>query len=80
MRFLTVEVEIDHGRILPKGAEALPEKAVGLFTILSPEVTDSGSHTNESPRPQGLAKGLFEVSEDFNAHLPEEIIRSFEGQ
>ena len=80
MSFLTVEVEIDHGRILPRGAEALPEKAVGLFTILSPEVTHSGSQTNESQRPQGLAKGLLEVSDDFNSNLPEDIIRSFEGQ
>ena len=41
MSFLTVEVEIDHGRISPRGAETLPEKAVGLFTILSPEIMGS---------------------------------------
>jgi hypothetical protein len=33
MSYLTVEVEIDHGHVLPKGAEALPEKASGLLTI-----------------------------------------------
>ena len=33
MSYLTVEVEIDHGRVLAKGAEKLPEKATGLLTI-----------------------------------------------
>ena len=27
MSYLTLEVEIDHGRVLPKGPETLPEKA-----------------------------------------------------
>jgi hypothetical protein len=79
MSFLTVEVEIDHGRILSKGADALPEKAVGLFTILSPEIIDSRS-TTTGQRPQGLARGLFKVSDDFNEALPIEVIRLFEGQ
>ena len=79
MSFLTVEVEIDHGRILSKGADALPEKAVGLFTILSPEIIDSRSTTAEQ-RPQGLARGLFKVSDDFNEALPIEVIRLFDGQ
>ena len=33
MSYLTVEVEIDHGHVLAKGAESLPEKASGLLTI-----------------------------------------------
>jgi hypothetical protein len=37
MSYLTVEVEIDHGRVLAKGAESLPEKASGLLTILKPD-------------------------------------------
>ena len=80
MSFLTVEVEIDHGRISPRGAEALPEKAVGLFTILSPEIIDSESKTTELQRPHGLARGLFKVCDDFNEALPIAVIRSFEGQ
>lgn len=80
MGFLTVEVEVNHGSILPKGAEALPEKAVGLFTIISPEIMDSGSGTIESQRPQGLARGLFKVSEDFNEALPVDVIGLFEGR
>ena len=33
MSYLTVEVEIDHGHVSPKGAETLPDKASGLLTI-----------------------------------------------
>lgn len=33
MSYLTVEVEIDHGHILAKSPERLPEKASGLLTI-----------------------------------------------
>jgi len=80
MSFLTVEVEIENGRISPRGTEALPEKAVGLFTILSPEIMDSGSKGPELQRPQGLARGLFKVSDDFNEALPPDVIRLFEGQ
>ncbi len=34
MSYVTVEVEIEHGRIVARGAEKLPEKASGLLTIL----------------------------------------------
>ncbi len=34
MSYRTVEVEVDHGHVLAKGAECLPEKASGLLTIL----------------------------------------------
>ena len=34
MSYLTLEVEIDHGRVLPRGPEGLPEKGSGLLTIL----------------------------------------------
>jgi hypothetical protein len=73
MNYLTVEVEIDHGRVLPKGAEALPEKASGLLTILNPPPL---SH----PRPIGLAKGQLTVPDDFNAPLPEDVLQTFEGK
>ena len=36
MSYVTLEVEIDHGRIASKGAEKLPEKATGFLTILQP--------------------------------------------
>ena len=34
MSYVTVEVEIDHGRIVARGLETLPEKGSGLLTIL----------------------------------------------
>ena len=36
MSYLTVEVEIDHGHVLAKGTESLPEKTSGLLTIFPP--------------------------------------------
>jgi hypothetical protein len=73
MSYVTVEVEIDHGRILPKGTEALPEKASGLLTILNPP------HLTQ-PRPIGMAKGQFTVPDDFNAPLSDQVLQAFEGQ
>ena len=72
MSYLTLAVEIDHGRVLPTGPETLPEKASGLLTILNPP-PPSG------PRPIGLANGQFTVPDEFNAPLPEEVLRTFEG-
>jgi hypothetical protein len=37
MSYLTLEVEIDHGRVSTKEPSKLPEKASGLLTILQPE-------------------------------------------
>ena len=45
MSYLTVEVEIDHGHVQAKGAEALPDKASGLLTILP----DAVNHAAISP-------------------------------
>ena len=73
MGYLTLEVDIDHGRVSPKGGEALPEKASGLLTILTPAPISV-------PRPFGLAKGEFSAPDDFNAPLPDEIVRAFEGK
>ena len=73
MSYRTLEVEIDHGRVSPKGAEALPEKASGLLTILIPPPLSE-------PRPIGLAKGQFTVPDDFNAALPEDVLQAFEGK
>ncbi len=73
MSYRTVEVEIDHGHVLPKGAETLPDQASGLLTILAPATTSE-------PRPIGLARGQFTVPEDFNTPLPEDILQTFEGK
>lgn len=34
MSYTTVEVDLDHGRVSPRGATALPAKARALLTIL----------------------------------------------
>ena len=73
MSYRTLEVEIDHGHVLSKGAEALPDKASGLLTILN-------LSTLSHPRPIGLAKGQFTVPDDFNAPLPEDVLQAFEGK
>ena len=81
MSYLTVEVEIDHGRIVPREPEKLPEKGSGLLTILQAASVPPGEHflDGRTPRPFGLAKGQFVVPADFNAPLPEEVLREFEG-
>src|SRR5437867_7233329 len=43
MSYVTVEVEIDHGRIVPREPGQLPEKASGLLTILQPLGNSGGS-------------------------------------
>jgi hypothetical protein len=82
MSYLTVEVEIDHGRIVPCEPAILPERASGFLTIISPIGPSSGLHPTPrtEPRAIGLAKGDFTVPEDFNAPLPDEILKAFEGK
>ena len=36
MSYLTLEVEIDHGKVTTKEPSKLPEKASGLLTIIEP--------------------------------------------
>jgi hypothetical protein len=72
MSYRTLEVQIDHGRIVTQDSERLPDKGSGLLTILEPE-----PRKQIDPRPFGLAKGQFVVPADFNAPLPEEILRDF---
>jgi hypothetical protein len=67
----TIEVELDHGRIIVPPGEVLPDTAFCLLTILTAE-QDSDS------RPIGLAKGMFIVPDDFNAALPDDVLKSFE--
>jgi hypothetical protein len=73
MSYLTIEVELDHGHVVSKGAERLPEKASGLLTILDPTPLPQ-------LRPIGLAKGQFTVPSDFNTPLPDDVLQTFEGK
>jgi hypothetical protein len=47
MSYLTIEVEIDHGRIVAREPEKLPEKGNGLLTILQPVTREQ---SEEKPR------------------------------
>jgi hypothetical protein len=40
MSYLTLEVEIDHGKVTTKEPSKLPEKASGLLTILQLDISD----------------------------------------
>lgn len=46
MSYLTLEVEIDHGRVVAKEPGRLPEKGIGLLTIL-----ESGENGQLPPTP-----------------------------
>jgi prevent-host-death family protein len=37
------------------------------------------ARSSAQKRPVGLAKGLFEVPDDFDAPLPSEVLEAFEG-
>ena len=73
MSYTTLEVEIEHGRIVAKEPQMLPENGSGLLTILN-------TSASAGLRPLGLAKGEFTVPDDFNSPLPEDVLRGFEGK
>jgi hypothetical protein len=76
MSYLTVEVKIDQGRIIPSEPEKLPQNGSALLTILDNE----GPRAKQERRPYGLGKGEFVVPDNFNDPLPEETLREFEGK
>jgi hypothetical protein len=39
MDYLTMEVDIDHGKVSPRGSTPLPNKATGLLTIFPAPAT-----------------------------------------
>ena len=61
MSFVTLEVEIDHGRVIPRGPEPLPEKGKGLLTLLP----DSASIPHRGSVSDFIAKwaGTFSLPE-----------------
>jgi len=58
MSYLTVEVEIDHGRILPREPTRLPEKARGLLTVLEPIGEAACENTSPLQALEALQKHL----------------------
>ncbi|HWY74815.1 MAG TPA: hypothetical protein VN281_04325 [Verrucomicrobiae bacterium] len=45
MSYLTLAVEIDHGKVVAKEPLKLPDKASGLLTILEPEAPENSQVT-----------------------------------
>ena len=59
MSYLTLEVEIDHGRIVPAEPEKLPEKGKGLLTVLErAENNGAPPPTTQLEALEALQKGL----------------------
>jgi hypothetical protein len=74
MTYLTLEVDIQNGTIIPREPGKLPENGSGLLTVLQ------GAPELAALRPAGLAKGEFVVPADFNAPLPEDVLREFQAK
>jgi hypothetical protein len=77
MSYITVEVDIDHGRIVPREPEKLPEVAKGILTVL-PETVPAAV---TPPRKRERVK--FPIIEGDGKHLinptPEELDASLWG-
>lgn len=56
MSLLTVEVELDHGRVTAKGGEALPPHAKALLTILP---QSNGAKRDPLERDPSLPRVIF---------------------
>jgi hypothetical protein len=77
MSYVTVEVEIDHGRIVPREPERLPEKGNGLLTILQSAAGQTAAtkphrHRVELPLIRGNGKRIINP-------MPEELDVSLWG-
>jgi len=75
MSYVTVPVEIEHGRILTREPEKLPDKGSGLLTILPPAngptvETKRAQQRVELPLIRGDGKRIINpTSEDLDASL-----------
>jgi hypothetical protein len=75
MSYKTLEVELDHGRVKPRGVEALPTKAHALLTILE---TDGASAVAGNPEASGAGLRRFLSTRDFPLS-PEKLRSSMEA-
>lgn len=57
MSYVTVEVDIEHGRIVAREPEKLPEKATGLLTILQPNGSQAGTEAGRQRVQLPLIRG-----------------------
>lgn len=65
MSYVTMEVEIDHGKVVPKEPEKLPEKGSGFLTILQPVASESQERRRvELPLISGDGKRIINPTPD----------------
>ena len=74
MSYTTVEVELENGRIWPRGTVPLPVKAHALLTILEP----SGDTSAQGSPPTGAGLHRFLAAPDF-ALTPEQFRASMDA-
>ena len=65
MSYVTVEVEINRGRIVPREPDKLPERASGLLTILP-----SAGNSCAAGTPESWPRGYFEKTAGAFANEP----------
>lgn len=71
MNYITVEVDIDHGRIVPRQPEKLPDVARGILTVL-PDIAPRKREPIQLPIIKGDGKNMINPT-------PEELDASFFG-
>lgn len=77
MSYVTVEVQIDHGRIVAREPEKLPENGSGLLTILPPT---NGAPATGTPARQRVELPLIRCKPGTVINpTPEELDASFWG-
>lgn len=74
MSYTPVEVELENGRVWPRGTVSLPTKAHALLTILEP---NGGTPAPPAP-PAGAGLGRFLATSDF-ALTPEQFRASMKA-
>jgi len=74
MSYVTVEVELENGRVWPRGTVPLPVKAHALLTILE----SSGVTAAQRPSASGAGLRRFLAAPDF-ALTPEQFRASMEA-
>ncbi len=58
MSYITMEVEIDHGRLVAAEPEKLPETGKGLLTVLEPALPDEARKLSPLEALEALQKHL----------------------
>jgi len=76
------EIKNDVGRYFDRvqAGETLLVTRSGQPVAEIKPIVPTEEHVARSLRPIGLAEGEFVVPDDFDAPLPEEILREFEGR